>query len=93
KRRPVAIIPIGTDSAAMKLAQQLRAAGHYIELGYSGNLKKRMNRADKLGAVAVVILGEDELARGVATLKDLDSGEQKEVSLAAVEDALEGYKK
>ena len=42
----------------------------------TGNLGKRMRRANKIGARAAVILGEDELERGMATLRDLDTGEQ-----------------
>jgi histidyl-tRNA synthetase len=49
-----------------------------------------MQRANKLNARAVLIIGEDELAKGVAQLKDLDSGEQREVALNALADALKG---
>ena len=41
-----------------------------------------MVKANKANAVKAVILGSDELAQNVATLKDLDSGEQKTVSLS-----------
>ncbi len=66
----------------------MRRAGYAIELGYSGNLGKRLKRADKLSAAAAIILGEDELAKGVATLRDLDSGEQTAVPLAELEERL-----
>ncbi len=81
--RPVALVPLGpaADAEALRLAHQLRAAGVTVEHGYRGNLGRRLKRADKLGARAAVILGEDELARGVATLRDLDGGEQREVPL------------
>ncbi|CAA7623957.1 histidyl tRNA synthetase [Magnetospirillum sp. LM-5] len=79
--RPVAIVPMGNAPQAMVLADRLRAAGISVELGFSGNMKKRMARADKAGARAVVILGEDEMARGAATVRDLDSGSQTEVAL------------
>jgi histidyl-tRNA synthetase len=83
-RRPVAIIPAGEDAAvpALKLAEELRRAGFVVELGYSGNMKKRLQRADKAHARAAVILGETEMARGAAVLRDLDKGEQQEVPLA-----------
>ena len=42
----------------------LRRAGFAVDLGYSGNLRRRMQRADKINARAAVILGDDELARG-----------------------------
>jgi histidyl-tRNA synthetase len=82
--RPIAVIPIG-DSAqetAHKLARDLRRAGYGVDLGYSGNVGRRMRRANKVNARAAVLLGEDELARNAATLRDLDTGTQTEVPLA-----------
>jgi histidyl-tRNA synthetase len=89
-RRPIAVMPVGAaaETKAAALAEQLRRAGHAIELGYGGNLGKRLKRADKLSAAAAIILGEDELAKGVATLRDLDSGEQSAVPLAELEERL-----
>jgi histidyl-tRNA synthetase len=51
-------------------------------------MKRRMQRANKLNARAAVILGDDELAKGVAQLKDLDIGEQREVALDALVESL-----
>jgi histidyl-tRNA synthetase len=84
--RPVALVPIGEAAEArmLALAEQLRDTGLVVELGYSGNLQRRMRRADRIGARAALLLGDDELARGAATLRDLDSGEQSEVALDAV---------
>jgi histidyl-tRNA synthetase len=48
-----------------------------------------MERANRSGARAAVILGAEEAARGVAQLKDLVSGEQREVSLADLVTALQ----
>lgn len=81
---PVAIIPVGEAAmeAAIALLGTLRAAGIRAETEYRGNLKRRMERANRLGARAAVILGEDELARGAAQLKDLATGAQTEVKLA-----------
>lgn len=88
--RPVAVVPVGGEVAdmALTLAHRLRKAGHVVEHGYTGNLGKRMKRADKLGARAAIIVGGDELARGVVQLRDLDSGSQDEVPLDAIEGAL-----
>jgi histidyl-tRNA synthetase len=47
-----------------------------------------MQRANKLNARAVLIIGDDELAKGVAQLKDLDSGEQREVAFEGLASAL-----
>ena len=92
--RPVAVIPVGASSqtAALGLCHQLRQAGFAVDLGFSGNLSKRMNRANKLNGCCAVILGEDELAKGVATVRDLDSGEQQEVALSSIIAALDRYR-
>ena len=44
--------------------------------------------ANKLNARAAIILGDDELAKGVAQVKDLDSGDQREVALDKLGEAL-----
>ena len=90
--RPVVIAPLGSaaESRALGIARALRRAGIAIEQDYRGNMKRRMQRANKLNARAAVILGEDELAKGVVQLKDLDSGEQREVAIDALAAALKG---
>jgi histidyl-tRNA synthetase len=84
--RPVALVPIGEEAETfmLRLAEDLRDAGVPVDLGYSGNIQRRMRRADRIGARAAVLLGDDELVRGAATLRDLDSGEQSEVPLDAL---------
>lgn len=84
--RPIALVPIGdaAEARALVLAHELRRAGLAIDLGYSGNVKKRMARANKINARAAVVLGEDELARGEAGLRDLDAGTQEAVSLESL---------
>jgi histidyl-tRNA synthetase len=87
---PVAVIPAGEDAEAeaFALIQTLRSAGIRSEIGYRGNLRRRMERANRGGARAAVILGAEEAARGVAQLKDLVSGEQREVAIADLVTAL-----
>ena len=77
----VAVIPAGegAEAAAAGVLQTLRRAGIRAEMAYRGNLKRRMERANKIGARAAVILGSDEAARGVVQLKDLQTGTQEEV--------------
>jgi histidyl-tRNA synthetase len=86
----VAVIPAGEDAEAdaFALVQRLRGAGIRSEIGYRGNLRRRMERANRQGARAAVILGAEEAARGVAQLKDLVTGEQREVPLADLVTAL-----
>lgn len=92
-RRPIALIPVGAaaERECLILVDQLRRRGLYAELGYSGNLGKRMKRANKLNARVAVILGDDELAKKVATVRDLDSGEQREISMDALAQQLDAY--
>ena len=84
-QRPVAVIPVGAEAeaAALRLARDLRHAGIAVELGFHGNLSRRMKHANKIGARAAIILGQDELTRGTATVRDLDSGAQEEMPLEA----------
>lgn len=81
--RPIAVIPGGEDTQlkALAIANDLRKAGFYVEQAYSGNFKKRFEKANKLNAIKAVIIGSDELANNSVTIKDLDSGTQETVSL------------
>ena len=80
----VAVIPVGeaAEAAAIGILQALRRAGIRAETAYRGNLKRRLERANRGGARAAIIFGEAELARGVAQLKDLASGAQSEAPIA-----------
>jgi len=82
----IAVIPAGDDAeaAAFGIVQRLRQGGVRADIGYRGNLRRRMERANKMGARAAIILGSEEAARGVAQLKDLVTGTQSEVSLDAL---------
>jgi histidyl-tRNA synthetase len=82
----VAVIPVGeaAEGPAVDLLQALRRAGIRAEMAYRGNLKRRLERANRIGARAAVILGEDDLARGVAQVKDLATGTQDAVPLAEI---------
>jgi histidyl-tRNA synthetase len=92
-RRPIALVPIGDEAErqALILAGRIREAGLPADLGYSGNMGKRMKRANKVKARVAVILGETELAKNVAVLRDLDSGEQREVPLDSLIGSLAQY--
>ena len=84
------LIPLGeaAEAAAITVLQSLRHAGLRAEIGYRGNLKRRMERANKVGARAAIILGDAELARGMAEVKDLATGEQTAIALAELVDHL-----
>ena len=80
---PVAVVPIGdaAEAAAIDVLRSLRAAGIRAEMSYRGNLRRRMERANKIEARAAVIIGADDLAAGVAQVKDLKTGTQAAVNL------------
>ena len=92
--RPVAVIPVdaGAEDETLELTHRLRKAGFTVDLGYRGNVSRRMKRANRLHARVALLLGDDERARGAVTLRDLDSGEQIEVPLAELEDRLAPYR-
>ncbi|MCL5104230.1 MAG: histidine--tRNA ligase [Armatimonadetes bacterium] len=70
-------------AAAVKLVWALRGEGIPCDMDYTGrSLKAQMKVADKLGARYTLIIGEDEIANGVATVRDMRSSEQKSVPLA-----------
>ncbi|HTU56480.1 MAG TPA: histidine--tRNA ligase [Acetobacteraceae bacterium] len=81
---PVAVVPVSpaVEEAAIGILRRLRAAGIRAEMEYHGNLRRRMERANRIAARAAVILGEDEIAREAVQLKDLVSGAQTEVPIA-----------
>jgi histidyl-tRNA synthetase len=83
---PVAVIPIGdaAEAIAIEVLLSLRANGIRAEMAYRGNLKRRMERANRTGARAAVILGDDDIANGVAQLKDLTTGTQEPVPLSHI---------
>jgi histidyl-tRNA synthetase len=80
-KRPIAVVPIGAvaESAALIIAEVLRHHGFAVDLGYSGDLPRRMRRANRINARAAVLIGENEIARGMVAVRDLDSGEQNDV--------------
>jgi len=88
---PVAVVPMGgadEEAAAITALQSLRTAGIVAEMAYRGNAKRRMERANRIGARAAVIIGSDELARGVAQVRNLADGTQSEVGLEQLAERL-----
>jgi histidyl-tRNA synthetase len=68
---------------AIRLAGALREEGISTDLDYAGRgLRAQFKQADRVGASYAVILGEDELAQGVATVRDMASGGELKVPVA-----------
>jgi histidyl-tRNA synthetase len=90
KKMDTYIAPMGEgqNAAALKLARDLRRAGLTVEVGDgSFRLKKSFEAADRV-ARTILILGEDEVASGTATVKTFATGEQIKVSFAELQDKL-----
>ncbi len=82
---------LGNDGASLTfgLMCALQRRGIQAESDFEGkSLKAQMRRAGKLQARFTVIIGEDELARGVAVVRDMDQAAQKELPLAGLEESL-----
>lgn len=82
----VAIVPMGAaaEAACLGLAAALRRGGLIVDMGFRGNMKKRMSRANESGARVALIVGDEELAAGEATVKDLVTGTQERLPLHAL---------
>ena len=91
RQQRVSLIPLG-EAARRRLLPVARAArqiGVSIELGYGARkLPKELERADRLGASWAVIVGDDELVNEEAVLREMESGEQRRVSLARLAEEL-----
>jgi len=75
--------------AGFAMLTRLQREGVLVEMEYTGkSLKAQLRRADKLKTRRVLILGEDELVRGVAQLRNMDESSQEEVSLKGLESRL-----
>jgi histidyl-tRNA synthetase len=76
------IAPMGAEAArhCAKLAAELRAAGYAVELGLDGKLKRSLELANKMAARFALIVGDNEIAAGRYTLKNMQSGEQQTVA-------------
>jgi histidyl-tRNA synthetase len=68
------------ETMSLKLLDGLRKAGITADTDYENkSIKGAMRRANSLEARYVLIIGEDELRKKIVTLKDMSSGEQKEI--------------
>lgn len=80
--KTVAVISADEKSElkCLEISHALRLKGYRAEMPASGNVGKKMKRANKVGAHWAVIIGESELQTQSVTLKNLTSGEQKNIS-------------
>jgi len=78
------IAPIGgaAERHSAGIARELRTAGCAVELGLDSKLKRSLELANKMGARFALIVGDNEIAAGQYTLKNMQSGEQSTVARA-----------
>lgn len=91
QRLPLFLAAMGQPASdrAFLLMANLQRQGLRVEMEYSSkSLKAQMRRAGKFGARFVLILGEEELARQMAVLRDMDAGTQQELPLEGLEEQL-----
>ena len=89
------VLPMTQEAGpAIALAEALRSKGIRVQLyGEQKKFKQKMSYADKLGVPYAVLLGEDEIAQGVCSVKDMRTGQQVSLSAeAAAAHILEGLK-
>ena len=87
------VLPMTADAAAaISLAEQLRSNGVRVQFyGEQKKFKQKMSYADKLGVPYAVLLGEDEIAQGKCSVKDMRTGQQVTVTAEeAAQHILEG---
>ena len=78
------ILSLGKEEnkMALKLAEELRQENYIVEKDvFERSFKAQMKYADKINAKNLIVIGENELTSGKAKLKNMASGEEKEISL------------
>ena len=71
---------------AFPLVHRLRKKNVAVEMeGEARSLKSQMRRADKFNAKSVLIIGDDELAKGKVVLRDMANKQQEEIGLDDIE--------
>jgi len=83
QKKKISIIPIGNENniLCMKLANELINKNISIDMGYSGNLKKRLKQANKVSAHYAVIIGNEEVENNNAIIRNLETGSQDNIKL------------
>ena len=90
RERAAMVVYLGeaAKSAGIRIASGLRQAGIPASLAPPRGMRSQLRYASNTGATHAVIIGDDELAKGVATLRDLDNRSQSEVPMDGLAEAL-----
>ena len=92
---PLALIPEteADEAVAKKLAKDLRAKNYMVDLGFSGNRNKRLDRAKKKGAAVAIFVGDHEYGRENAKVWDLENGKVGSYTFDQLARKLSKYKR
>ncbi len=88
------VIALGTESkfVASGLVNSLRSEGFNIDMSYGDRaLKGAMKAADKSGARFSLVIGEDEVASGQISIKEMETGESQTLAITAIADFLDSF--
>ena len=90
KIKSITVIPLGDKSQkfCVKIVEQLRMEKIKTNIAYSGNLKKKLQNANKLFSDIVLIIGEEELEKNIAIFKNLNKGEQISIKIENIVDSI-----
>ncbi len=89
----IAALGEAAKNSAFAILNDLRKAGLVAEMDYMGrSLKSQMKYAGKFNTRFTVIIGDDELNRGMAVLRDMVVGQQEEVALGVLRDKIQSKK-
>ena len=82
-KKNISIIPVGIENniLCINLADELRNKNISIDMGYSGNLKKRLKQANKISADYAIIIGDEEVQNNKAIIRNLETGSQENIAL------------
>ena len=89
KKPDLYILSLGEleNKKALELSLNLRKAGYIVEKDiFERSFKSQMKYADKIGAKNLLVIGENELNSNIAKIKNMKSGEEKEVKLFLLAD-------
>jgi histidyl-tRNA synthetase len=81
----VARVDETATNEVFRIAQRLRGAGFATDMDHQGrSLKAQFKQAGRLGARIVLVVGPDELASGEVTMRDMDGGAERRVTVDRV---------
>ncbi len=81
------IIPMGTDTASLKIANSLRDMGYKVDVEMTGKkLKKSFEYANRENIPYVIVIGESEIENNELTVKNMSTGLEEKININTLED-------